>query len=275
MKRYEEWILDLIPGWMQGPWSSFWQVIGRLTDLTWEENRESGRTRFADRCPQDALEYAAREAQVPTFLGLDTVGQVRARCQGAWDWHPKTGTAQGFDDLFEILGLDPDETGVLDQSNGPHWFTETWYSAFAVVTRNPLEWGQRTETWDELEARGLTWTQLEALGEAWGYTAPAALFSQIRSFMWDEKPAHAVPAYFVCSFGDGHTWDSWLLSAATWADVEGAGTTWDDLGDAEAFVVQTARYWNALNLEAEDAPITWDQLEAQGLRWNRLMTARD
>ena len=275
MKRYEEWILDLVPSWMQGEWSSFWEVVGRVTDLSWEECADAARVRFADRCPEDALEFAAREAQVPVFLDMDTVGEIRTRSQAAWDWHQKVGTVAGFDDLFEILGLDPAETGVLDASNGPHWFTETWNSAFAVVTRNPLDWGQRTETWTELEARGLTWTAFETLNEAWDFTAPASLFSQLRSFVWDEKPAHAVPIYFVCSFGSGHTWDSLLLSAATWADIEADITTWTAIGDADVFVVQTARIWNAPNLEEGNAPITWDQLEAERFRWARLTTARD
>lgn len=275
MKTFEQYVRDLVPWWMLGDWGTFFDALGFFADIAWKDTREAARVRFADRCPPDALQYAAREAQVPTFLDLDTQGEIRTRIQTAWDWHAKVATEPGFDDLFAILGFDPDETSVLDSSNGPHWFTETWWSAFAIVTRNPLDWGLRDETWDEFDAAGLTWNQRDALGLAWDYTAPASLFSQLREFMWNEKWTHAIPAYFVCSFGTGHTWDSLLAAGSSWDDVAADFADWDALDAVDdVLVIQTSRYWDAFNLENGNAPMTWDQIEALGLRWDRMLTAR-
>lgn len=278
MKTYEQWIQEAaqLPWHLLGKWGKrFFGAFGRFADIARETNYYATRARYVDHAPSDALPHAVRDADVPTFVAFDTEGAVRERVGDAWGWHARQGTEPGFDELFAILKLDPAETRALDSSNGPHWFTEAWWSSYAIVSRNPLGWGLRTDTWDELEARGLTWAALEALDESWGYTAPASVFSQLRFFMWERKWVHGIPAYAVISFGTGHTWDSLFATGASWDDIEGDGTLWDELAAAEAVVLQTARFWDAMNLEDGNGPLTWDQLNAQGARWSRLMTARN
>jgi len=214
-----------------------------------------------------------KDAAVPTFLAFDTVGQIRERVQNAWTWHQEQGTEPGFDSLVSILRLDPDATWYLDQSNGPHWFNVSWWSLFAIVTKNPIGWGVREDTWDEWAASGKTWAQMTAEGEAWGFTAPASLFSQLREFVWTRRWGHALPVYVAILIGDGFTWDELLARSTTWDDF--ADFTWDEAGDVESFVLQTGRLWNAPNLEGGGAVPTWDQLAADGTRWDRLMTAKD
>jgi len=242
MKTYEEWIKEIVPWYLLGFWGErFFGAVGRLLDDAWRAMRFAVVARYIDYAPADALPYAVRDANVPAFIAFDTEGEVRTRVGDAWGWHARQGTEAGFDELFAMLGCDPDQTWYLDSSNGPHWFTETWWSCYAIVARNPLKWGPREETWAELEAGGLTWSALEALGQAFDFTAPASLFSQMREFMWRRKWAHAVPAYAVFSFGDGYTYDSLLAAGTTWADIEADSPTWDALGDATAVVIQTAR----------------------------------
>lgn len=274
MNLYEDLIKKRLPWWVLEEWGRpFFGVIGRFFDLAWEDVYEGTRARYASKAPEDALPLAVADAGVPTFLAFDTVGQIRERVQDAWGWHQRQGTEPGFDELVAIVGLDPAATWALDYSNGPHWFQASWWSTFAIVSKNPTGWTLRTDTWDELEAGGLTWAQLTASGVAWGFTAPASLFTQLREFMWTRRWGHAVPIYIVFSFGDGFTWDELIASQTTWDDF--ASFTWDAAGDATSFVMQTGRMWNALNLENGNAPLTWDQLAAQGTRWNLLMTARD
>lgn len=278
MKTFEQWIQEAeqLPWHLVGKWGTrFFGTFGLFADLARASVYYATRARYVSKAPSDALPHAVRDANVPTFVAFDTEGAVRARVGDAWGWHARQGTEPGYDEVLALLKLDPDETWVLDSSNGPHWFTESWYSAFAIASRNPLGWGPRTETWDELEARGITWAEWEALGECWDYTCPASLFSQLREWMWERKWVHGIPAYAVISFGPGHTWDSLAGAGVTWDDLEAAGTTWDELADATAVVIQTARFWNALNLEDGNAPLTWDQLEAMGVRWGRCMTRRD
>ncbi len=279
MKTYEEFIQEpeQVPWWALGTWGRrFFGVFGKMLDDVTTAMVRATSARYVAFSPADALQHAVRDVDVPTFLAFDTEGELRSRVADPWTWHAKANTEPGYDDLFAILGLDPAETGILDSSNGPHWFTETWWSCFALVSRNPLGWGLRTETWDEFEARGLTWAQWDALGESWDYTAPASLFSQLREFMWSRKWAHAIPAYVVVSFGTGHTWDSLQASGLTWDEVEANFADWDALDDLDGILVlQTTRFWDAMNLEDENKPLSWDALEAMGVRWERMMTARN
>jgi hypothetical protein len=275
-RRYEEWILEKVPWWLRDTWGEkFFRVVGAHLDLAWETVHEATKARFAKHAPSDALAYGVKDADVPVFLALDTEGEIRNRVRDPWGWHEREGTEPGCDATLAILGLDPDATWVLDSSNGPHWFTEGWWSTFAVASRNPLGWGVRTDTWDDLEASGLTWAEWEASGACWDYTCPASLFTQLREWLWTRKWTHAVPAYVVISFGDGHTWDSLAGAGVTWNQLAGDGLLWDELAAADALVIQTARFWDAMNLEDGNAPLTWDQLAAMGVRWSRCMTTRD
>jgi hypothetical protein len=274
--RYEEWLLSKIPDWLLGIWGDgFFGALGYVLDATWWHIHEATKIRYVDHAPSDALPYLVQDADVPVFLTFDTEGEIRARVAGAWTWHEEQGTGPGIDATLEILGFDPEATWTLDASNTPHWLHEGGFgSQWCVVAKNPIGWGLRTETWDELEGRGLTWDEWEALGESWDYTAPASLFTQLYEFLWRRKWAHGVPVYVGVAFGDGYTWDELQARELTWDDVEALGLTWDEIGDVDArVVVQTARIWDALDLVGGNNNLTWDQLEALGVRWARCATS--
>jgi hypothetical protein len=272
--KYESHLKAKLPSWVLDTWGArFFGVIGRFFDLAWEDVYEGTRARYAAKAPEDALPYAVRDADVPVFEAFDTIGQIRARAQDPWGWHERQGTEPGFDDLVGILRLDPAATWYLDTSNGPHWFLESWWSLFAVVTKNPTGWGLRTDTWDEWGATGATWNDVAAAGESWGFTAPATVFSTLREFLWTRRWGHALPVYVSFLFGDGFSWDELKAASTTWDAF--ASFTWDEAGDVQSYVMQTGRMWHAFNLEGGNAPLTWDQMAATGTRWDRLMTTRD
>lgn len=276
MKTYEQWIQEpeQLPWSVLGKWGRrFFGAFGAFGDLVRQDLYEASVSRYAARAPADALPFAAQDTDVPTFPAFDTQGALRERVGNPWLWHERQGTGPGFDDLFAILKLDPNETAAQDSSNGPHWFTSQWWASFAVVSRNPTGWGVRTDTWAGIEAAGITWGAWKAADASWGYTAPASVFSQLRQFVWDRKWVHGIPAHIVVSFGDGHIWGSLQVSGTTWTSLETAGTTWGQLAAVDrVLVIQTARFWNAMNREDGNKPLTWKQLKDSGARWGRSMT---
>ncbi len=276
MKTYEQWIQepDQLPWTLLGKWGRrFFGAFGHFAEMAKTNVWETARVSFAAKAPADALPYAAHDADIPTFPAFDTTGALRSRLADRWGWHERQGTEPGFDELFAILKLDPDETAVQDSSNGPHWFTSQWWSTLAIVSRNPLGWGLREDTWADIEATGITWGAWKASDASWGYTAPASVFSQLRHFMWERKWVHGIPAHVLISFGMGHTWASLQAAGIPWSQLDGDGILWEELAEVgRVLLLQTAKFWNALNLEDGNKPLTWKQLKERGSRWGRCMT---
>ena len=182
-----------------------------------------------------------------SFTTVDTEGSLRERIANRWGWHEEVGQHAQLLGVLEQFGFDMQKVWLLDSSTGSYSFNATWYSAWAVATRDPISWDEGAES---------------------PLMAPKR--EELYSWFWTYKWAHSVPVYLNIVTGPGYTWDLLQAEGVTWADLNAGGVTWEDLADAESELLRLSHTW--ISLQAEG--VTWADLNEDGVTWRRGMTAR-
>lgn len=255
MGLFEDYFLTRLPWWLKGAdtedpttmgWGKRWgAMLGRFVDLVSGENgaaHEAARIRFLSRAPSDALPFAAADADVPRFVSGDTEGELRTRIADAWGFHTRVGKEAGIAEVLEIVGFDPTKVWILDTSTGSYAFNTTWWSAFAIATRDPLTWSVGSKT---------TKTQ------------------DLYAYAWKYKWAHAVPVYINVVEGTGYTHDLLQAEGLTHAAIAAASLTHEDLADASSELVRLA--YTHQDLAAEG--LSHAQIASAGRKHRRGLTA--
>lgn len=251
----EEKLVQTAPHWIKGTESTdpdemgwgyaYLAILGyAIRSVSGYEGaaHEAARARFVSLAPSDALPHAAADADVPRFVSGDTEGELRNRIADAWGFHSRVGKESGIAEVLEIVGFDPTKVWILDTSTGAYAFNTTWWSAFAIATRDPLTWSIGSKT---------TKTQ------------------DLYAYAWKYKWAHAVPVYINVVEGTGYTHDLLQAEGLTHAAIAAASLTHEGLADASSELVRLA--YTHQDLAAEG--LSHAQIASAGRKHRRGLTA--
>lgn len=256
----EEKLLETAPHWIKGTESTdpeemgwgyaYLAILGYAIRSVhgfegW--SHEAARARFVATAPADALPFAAADVDVPRFTVADTEGTFRARVADSWGWHAETGQLAQLHDVLERFGFDTAKVWVLDSSTGSYDFNRTWYSAWAVATRDPISWDEGAESPLQQPKR-----------------------EDLYAWFWRTKWAHSVPVYLNIVTGPGYTHDLLQADGLTHEDLLLAGLTHEDIADCESEILRLA--YTHQDLAAEG--LTHEDIAASGATHRRGLTGR-
>ncbi len=238
-RRYREWLVQVAPSWLQGPWGARWlEALGLALDQVADAADAAAKVALPAKAPADALPWHGEERSIAR-APADTEAAYRARLDDAWNLWEFGGTEQGLiaalqpflpDATITILANRdwPDTWGVGLWGGDGAWGDGAWGDAG--------EWGGGVWGWDPPDhvsgywsrfwvlLEGATWTvDVWGGGSAWddagtwGSSATPAEVATLRALVRKWKSADEICAGFVVALGGGDLW---------WPTAPWAGGVW-------------------------------------------------
>ena len=212
MAAFQDWILQALPAWAQGPWGTkWWQTVGGVFDLLKVAAKDAVKARWPMSAPDDAVETIGRERMIDRGPS-ESLNSHRSRVDAAWTTWVWAGTETGVWAGLVALGLPL--VSVLEDFEWSAWDDHSYWSRFWVVIGPNALW-----TIDYWAGDGTLWGGAD---DTWGSTASPDQIRIVRRVIRKWRAAHAIPVEAITVWVEGDIWGP--------AEVWGADAGWGGAG---------------------------------------------
>jgi hypothetical protein len=246
MADFRDVARELAPrgGWLRDPASQAWLgAMGGAVSASQALWRETVKARFASTAPEDALVLIGDTRQIER-APRETAAAYRLRLARCFEWHSERTTKDGYRNVLEALGVDPDDCHVWNDYEGGlgQWWSEVWIVADSTAgpwgMPNELDAGLTLDSGLVLDMSGIThdeiaWIRRQFRKVKWAGAYPVAIFAVLEGQALDmgltlDSGLLLDVDTTVAVIPIGHVWDQETLLWGTPPAVLDAGKTLDD-----------------------------------------------